>query len=350
MIDCDNANVFMGSLQRIAESRCIPLNVTFELTPHCNFDCVMCYVRLTKEQAAEQGRMLTADEWLQIAGQVRDSGALNLCLTGGEPLAHPDFWEIYSKLNEMGFLISVLSNGSLIDETAIEKFRLYGKPFCIKLTLYGASDGTYESVCGCADGFTRISKAIDLLKAEQIPLKMSATVVKQNAEELQKMYAFANEKGVPFQHTISVLRSPRGAVNSAEESRFALHDFPDEITLEELEKTLVPPIEFPFVTCGSYRNSMWVTWHGHVQLCSFLAEPYVQYSGDAAADFKALMSALEKLKCPSECADCRYKMFCQRCPGILCAESGHPEKIDKGFCLMAEKLFRIYEKKKGETV
>ena len=53
MIDCDNANVFMGSLQRIAESRCIPLNVTFELTPHCNFDCVMCYVRLTKEQAAE---------------------------------------------------------------------------------------------------------------------------------------------------------------------------------------------------------------------------------------------------------------------------------------------------------
>ena len=28
-----------------------------------------------------------------------------------------------------------------------------------------------------------------------------------------------------------------------------------------------------------------------------------------------------------ECEDCKYSEFCQRCPGMLCAESGNAEKV-----------------------
>lgn len=103
-----------------------PFGATLELTPFCNFSCVMCYVRLTEEQAKRQGNLLTAEQWIDIARQTRDLGTLRLTLTGGEPLFRRDFWEIYHELNQMGFLITILSNGALIDERVMEKFKQAG--------------------------------------------------------------------------------------------------------------------------------------------------------------------------------------------------------------------------------
>lgn len=351
MIDCQRLGAdCLEQLRSTAKQKLIPLNATFELTPFCNFNCVMCYVRLTKEKADEQGKMLSADEWLEIARQARDMGTLYVTLTGGEPFLHPEFWKIYSELNKMGFLISIMSNGSMIDEKAMEKFREYGMPFTVKLTLYGASDETYLRVCNSPDGFTRISKAVDLLKEAGVPLKMTSTIVRENADDLQKIYAFAKEKNVPMQHTVSVIKSSRGAVNTIEKSRFALSDFPDELTLEELEKSKFPPLESPFAWCASYGSSFWMTWHGHLQICSFVNIPEVIYSGNLASDYVALHMKLKEIRNPAECRDCEWREFCQRCPGILCAESGHPEKTDTGLCDMARRLYELYKKRKGETI
>ena len=333
-----------------AKKNFVPLNATFELTPFCNFRCVMCYVRLNKDEAERQGKMLSADEWLGIARQARDMGTLYVTLTGGEPFLHPEFWKIYEELNKMGFLISILSNGYHIDESAIEKFREFGMPFMIKLTLYGASDETYRKVCGSSDGFTKISKAVELLVQEKVPLKMTSTIVRENAHDLQAIYAFAREKGIPMQHTVSVVRSSRNSENTTESSRFALSDFPEEITLEELEKSKFPPLESPFAWCASYGSSVWMTWHGHVQMCSFMSIPEIVYSGDLASDYIRLHRELEKIKNPSECSECEWQEFCQRCPGVLCSESGHPEKTDAGLCDMAKRLYELYTQRKGEQI
>lgn len=349
MIDCQRfSDNYLEQLKGWARQKLVPLTATFELTPFCNFSCVMCYVHLTKEKAEKQGRLLSADEWLQIARQAKEMGTLYVTLTGGEPFLHPEFWKIYGELNKMGFLITILSNGSMIDEAAMENFRDYGMPSTVKLTLYGASDETYKKVCKSPDGFTRISKAVDLLKEAGVPLKMTSTIVRENAHDLQKIYAFAREKQVPLQHTVSVVKSSRGSENTTEKSRFALSDFSDELTLEELEKMKYPPLKSPFAWCASYGTSLWMTWHGHVQMCSFMNIPEVVYSGNLAADYLDLYNRLQKIKSPAECAECEWQEFCQRCPGILCAESGHPEKTDAGLCDMARRLHELY--RKGETI
>lgn len=349
MIACERfGDDFLNNLSVWAKENRLPLYTTFELTPFCNFNCVMCYIRLNKEQAKEQGEMLTAEQWLDIAKQAKEMGTLTLTLTGGEPLTHPDFWEIYSELNKMGFLVNLLSNGSLIDEEAMERFRLYGMPHMVKLTAYGASDDTYKKVCNSADGFTKLSKAVDLLKKAEVPLKMTSTIVRENASDLQGIYRFAFEKNVPMQHTISVLKSSRGALNSAETSRFEFADFPNELSLEDLERNKFPPLESPFAWCASYGNSLWVTWHGHLQLCSSLSYPYIQYTGSLSSGFNNLCEQLQNIKSPAECGECEWKGFCQRCPGILCAESGHPEKIDRNFCNMAKRLQDLYNLKKED--
>lgn len=349
MIGCDQLHGdYMGALNSWAKANSVPLTANFELTPFCNFSCVMCYVHLTKEEAERQGRMLSADEWLSIAAQAKEMGTLNITLTGGEPLTHPDFWYIYSELNKMGFLISILSNGFLIDESAMEKFRRYGMPYSMKLTVYGASDETYLRTCNSPDGFTRVSKAIDLIKAAGVPLKLTSTIVRENASDLQEIYRFAHEKKVMMQHTLSVVKSARSSLNSTSASRFALSDFPEELSLEQLEQSKFPPLESPFAWCASKGVSFWMTWHGHLQLCSFMSKPYVQYSGNLACDYERMLKLLDEIKSPSKCSECEWKSFCQRCPGILCAESSDPEKTDEDLCNMAKRLHEIYITKRGE--
>lgn len=339
---------YMENLQLWAKKNKVPLNATFELTPLCNFSCVMCYVHLTEPRMKSFGKMLTGKQWLEIARQAKEAGTLNVCLTGGEPFVHPDFWEIYSELNKMGFLISIMSNGALIDEMVIEKFTLYGMPYSVKLTLYGASDETYMRVCKAPDGFTRVDKALDLLKEAGVPCKLTATVIRENADDLQEMYKYARKKGLPLIHTISVVKSSRGAESTPASSRFAFYDFPEEITLADLEKSKFPPLQTPFAWCASYGNSFWMAWNGKMQACAFMNTPCAEYKGNLEESWLSLQKEISLIKNPPECADCEYQSFCQRCPGILCAESGDPEKVSDDLCLTAKRIYEIYKAKKKE--
>ena len=330
-----------------AKENRIPISLTIEITPFCNFSCLMCYVRLTPEQAKEQGELLTKEQILHIAQQAKNMGTLYLTLTGGEPLSRPDFWEIYAELNKMGFLISILTNGYLIDESAIEKFKEYGMPYYVKLTLYGASNETYNKVCGCNNGFTKIEKAVKLLKENKVPVNLSGTMVKENAEDFAEMYKAAREWGIPFQHTVSVVKSARGSINNVEKSRFLFDEFVDKLTLEQLEKHKLPECKTPFAWCASYKSSAWLTWNGHLQLCAFMNGPYSLISDGFENAWKQLNEKLEALKTPEECKDCKYIDFCQRCPGLLCAESGSAEKVSSSVCDTAKKLYYAYMRLKG---
>jgi len=331
-----------------AKENKIPISATIELTPFCNFSCLMCYVRLTKEQAEQQGELLTKERILSIAQQAKDMGTLYLTLTGGEPLARPDFWEIYSELNKMGFLISIMSNGSLIDDDTMKKFDEYGMPYYVKLTLYGASNDTYKKVCKIEKGFTKIENAVTLLKRFKVPFNLSATIVRENADDLVEMYKIAKEWGVPLQHTVSVVKSARGATNSAETSRFAFEEFVDSLTREQLEKNKLPKKDSAFSWCASYGKSFWLTWNGHLQLCSFMNGPYVKIGTDLNAAWLELNEMLNSLKEPKECENCEYSEFCQRCPGLLCSESGSAEKISESVCNTAKALYEAYKNKREE--
>ena len=81
MNDCSGlAPDCVSSLAQWAKANEVPLGMTFELTPLCNFRCVMCYVRLSPEQAKAQGNLLDAEQWLEIARQAKEMGTLYLTL------------------------------------------------------------------------------------------------------------------------------------------------------------------------------------------------------------------------------------------------------------------------------
>ena len=52
-------------LFRKASKLGIPLHGVFELTPMCNMNCRMCYVRKSPEEVQREGGLIPAEKWYE---------------------------------------------------------------------------------------------------------------------------------------------------------------------------------------------------------------------------------------------------------------------------------------------
>lgn len=85
-----------------------------ELTLRCNERCLHCGSSCGDVPCPE----VSKEDYLRLLERVRRSfdGALPmLCVTGGEPLLRPDFFEIMEPARDMGFLWGMTTNATLID-------------------------------------------------------------------------------------------------------------------------------------------------------------------------------------------------------------------------------------------
>ena len=178
----------------------IPLSGTFELTPCCNMACKMCYVRMTRSEQEAIRPLRSAAEWIELGRQAKEQGMLYLLLTGGEPFLRPDFREILQGLHRQGLIISINSNGTLIDEETVAWLK-QSPPTRINITLYGGSDATYDRLCGNPRGFTQVTRAIELLQEAGISIKLNCSLTPHNAEDLEAIFAFAREHHLLVQAT-----------------------------------------------------------------------------------------------------------------------------------------------------
>lgn len=320
----------------------IPISGTFELTPRCNFNCKMCYVHLRPEEIPRQGRELTAAQWLRIAREAKAAGTVWLCITGGEPLLHPQFAEIWQALSEMGFFLTLQTNASMIaGETAalLERY----PPRQVKVTLYGTDDAVYEAVCGVKDGFSRVNDGIHTLMAMGIPVSLVSTVIRQNAEDVERMAFYAYRHRLPWAATSGVKPSLRGA--SADTAAVRLTERAAEKKRAEIErrireKQFVDPARKPCTYCRDYRLGYWVLWDGAMRFCSFLDKPDIPVRDMPFAQaWKSLLEYEEALDWPPACKTCAAAEVCARCAATA-GESNMDCDIIRGCLNNIEKFER----------
>ena len=157
------------------KNRGLPIGGNFELTARCNFDCPMCYVHLKQEDIDAQGMELTTQQWIDLARDARDQGMVFALLTGGEPFVRKDFFEIYSAMKEMGLLVSINSNGSMLSGE-IRKKLLENPPMRMNISLYGGCNETYRNMCG-APAFEQVVENIRSLKDGGIDVCINLSTV-----------------------------------------------------------------------------------------------------------------------------------------------------------------------------
>ncbi|HIS52637.1 MAG TPA: radical SAM protein [Candidatus Onthomonas avicola] len=256
----------------------IPISGTFELTPRCNFNCKMCYVHLKAEDIPKHGREMTAKEWLRIAEEAREAGTTWVCVTGGEPLLHPEFPEIWRNLAQMGFFLTLQTNASLIRGEMAELLEQY-PPRQAKITLYGTTDEVYRAVCGVEHGFTRVNDGIHTLMSMGIPVELVSTVIRQNQDDLPNMAHYAARHRLKWIPTMSIKPSLRGAEVDVEAVKAHLPPEVAERNRQQREewrkKHPFDPERKPATYCRDYRLGYWVTWDGMMRFCSFMSEPNI---------------------------------------------------------------------------
>ena len=355
MIAKNGSSKFVDYLHRKADMQGIPLSGTFELTPMCNMKCNMCYVRLTPNQVHASGKNLrTVEQWLTFAEELKEHGTLFLLLTGGEPLTYPGFKKLYSKLNGMGFVLSVNTNATLIDEEMADWFA-QNPPQRINITMYGASDETYDKLCHHPTGFTKVKKAIEMLQDRGLNIKLNCSVTPDNVHDLEQIIAYSDERNLILQissYMFPPLRRNKESIGknerfSAEECavveariRFLQRGaenlrayFENIKNCKPLEEDECLECEGDGVRCRAGRSAFWLTWDGRMLLCAMMDEPqFDPFKEGFEASWNKLREAASEIHLPTACAACEAKEVCRSCAAMVYTETGSYDKKPQYRC------------------
>ena len=345
----NNPDISSYLYQRAGEKG-IPLGGNFELTPRCNMNCKMCYIRMTEKEMALLGRERTVDEWLDIANQAKEAGTLFLLLTGGEPLLYDGFWELYRELKKMGLLISINTNAVLMTDDIISKF-IELPPYKMNVTVYGGSDETYSRLCRCQGGFEKAVGAVKKLKSAGIYVKINGSITPENVDDIDACFNLAKDVGAPCSLGCYMFppvrrtgqQSNRFAALEAgkkqaiiDKIRYGKKDFDDIIKKIDSAERGECPEDIPFTfRCRAGRSSFWITWNGKMNACgmmdSFLLDPFKD-------GFLNCWKKINSSICASEaligCKGCPNREICKVCPAIAYAETGDVNGKPEYICEM----------------
>ena len=337
-----------------------PAAATFELTPRCNFNCKMCYIHLSKEEQEKRGRELTAQEWIHLGEQACKAGVVFLLLTGGEPTLRPDFPEIYTALKKMGLMISINSNGYLLQGELLELLA-NDPPYRVNISLYGTSNDTYQNLCG-VPAYERILENIKALRERRIDVKLNMSVTEANRADMQKVYEKAVELGVHTQAAAYMFPPVRvtgkhgeGFRMSAEEAarcevsynRLRMKEEQFLRYAENLAKGI--PVKSdedcegqpgPEMGCRAGRSSFWLSWDGKLSPCGMLPAPCANpLEVGIQAAWEQVRDQVKQIRLPSACISCQYRHGCHVCAAICYCETGHCDGKPEYLCQLTKCAF-----------
>jgi MoaA/NifB/PqqE/SkfB family radical SAM enzyme len=186
--------VSLGSaaLRERALKHAQPLSALLELTYACNWRCVFCYNPRHHDE-----RRLGGAEWAQVVADLRALGTLNVTVTGGEPLTHPDAFEVMAAVRSQAMTFRLFTNGSLVtDAVAARLVEL--RPVTVELSLHGARSGTHDRVTSTPGSFDALWRGVAALKRRGVPLVLKTPLTRINEDELEEMIALTEREGVPY--------------------------------------------------------------------------------------------------------------------------------------------------------
>lgn len=322
----------------------IPLYATFELTPFCNYTCKMCYIRHDQGQLPADCKMLPTEKWIESAREAAKLGTLFLSLTGGEIFTHPDFCEIYEEIYNLGFLITLRTNGSLLKGKILDLLAKK-KPYKIIITIYGSSNDTYERLCGVSNGFSIVAENIREAVQRGICIECTMTENKINTTDKKQIESFCKNFNLLFWSSKELVNPVRGV--NRDISDLAIVPSDEECTISNdmrfMPYNTIKHINrsFAFYNCNGFGAKFAITWDGKMMNCLTVdssCESIVHQSLSKA--FSNLVNNLQVLKRPNECLICKYFDFCQACPSNFISATGYVDKCNEDICRMARYFYK----------
>ena len=193
----------LGEITRNAYQNMIPFAVNLELTHQCNEKCRHCYIDFTAPPP------LSAKYWIRFLDELIELGTLLLTISGGEPLLHPDFADIYRYAHSKGFAIRLFSNLLKLDANTLALLDKH-KPLNVQTSIYGHTAELHDHITRSPGSFAKTVEAAKRLLAIGIPVIMKTTWMQPNIASLQEIEKFVFDLGADFQGSVRIMPARNG--------------------------------------------------------------------------------------------------------------------------------------------
>lgn len=167
-----------------------------ELTDRCNMACLHC----GSSCKGKNHTFLPKEDIFKVLDDVAEkygAGSVMICLTGGEPMLHPQFYEIAAGIHARGFCWGMTTNGTLIDEYSAQKLAETGLE-SVSVSLDGL-EAEHDFLRNRPNAFQRTVRGIRTLRecrAYQGILQVTTVVHKGNIHNLESVYEYVKELGI----------------------------------------------------------------------------------------------------------------------------------------------------------
>ncbi|MBK8276733.1 MAG: radical SAM protein [Nitrospira sp.] len=179
------ARSLWGGLRNLALRR--PLLAVFQVNLRCNSSCGYCNLPLNVG-CYEMSR----EEIREVFAKLYHDGLRVVFVQGGEPLLRRDLTAILHDLHDMGFHLTVITNGTRLTAPLVQQFDDLGSSLSISLDTLDPA--TYERIRG-ADQLDAVLAGLDHLQHYRHPKFLTCIVSEANREEAAEVVAFARQRG-----------------------------------------------------------------------------------------------------------------------------------------------------------
>lgn len=355
----DSLDVFQGTynekLIKKAQEKRIPISGTFELLPACNMKCKMCYIQQEPYEVKAGGGLQPVDFWVDVFQQSVEQGLLFPLLTGGEPFLYPDFFELYERIIRMGVHICINTNATLLNRERVSQLAK-NPPRRLNISLYGASNETYKTLCGNPNGFRQVTEAFELLREYNIPFRVHSVLVPDNIADYDEIVNVCNAYKAPLAMAYYMFPAYRKGHNEiSTEGRF----LPDEMAQVALryrrdrsggdtqeyrqyvytvcEAMKRPEIYSLYdhneVACKGGKCTFWIDWKGNISGCGIhnqLSLDLHEVSFEQA--WQRIVEDTDQIRISEKCKTCKYRCICQVCPAAGFCETGELSGVPQYLC------------------
>ena len=190
-----------------------PKSLSIAITGRCNLSCSYCYY------AGEMVSLkdLSTASWLRFFDELGRLGVMEVCLTGGEALTRPDFFELVDGAIANRMRYSVLSNGTRIDESVVAEFQK-GKRRTRLNFIQISIDGSCAEVHDRhrPHSFAKAIRGLKLLRSGSLPVAVRATLHPDNVADLEATAELLlDEVGLPSFATNEAFPMGKGCTNQS---------------------------------------------------------------------------------------------------------------------------------------
>ena len=170
-----------------------PLWLLAELTYRCPLHCVFCY---NPVDFAQQQDELSTEDWLQVLRQGRELGAVQLGLSGGEPLVRDDLEIIVAEARRLGYYSNLLTSGVGLTEQRAAALKAAGLDH-VQLSF---QDSTREmnDFLSNTKTFALKNKVAAIIKGQGWPMVLNVVIHRMNIDHIDRIIGMAHEMGAEY--------------------------------------------------------------------------------------------------------------------------------------------------------